>query len=333
MMKYIQKGFAIQGIVALVALLLIVGAAYMVSKKELVAPVDNVVVDTTPVPDTTNDPKTYTDTKQGYSFQYPGKLSFGTASGSVALSHTIPFENRDGGCDMIGDAELSKTLTDFSVQFEVLAGDVKPPYVDGPYSAGQLNGNYAYMGAEGCGQTKYYFPVSGNRTLVVTKNELQVLSPVVSEEVRNQVLAVPGVISYEEANLLLKNILSSFKFSWTSSENTVENFTPKVGKVLITYPSGGETFKVGGKYVITFSNPNQGPNSSALTIALQSIASDGKVSQRILMQNYPGNATRFEWEVLARDIGQNVGTTYKIEVYPENSRELTGRSNSFTIAK
>lgn len=235
-MKYTQRGFVVQGIVALVALVLIASGAYYVSQKKVSAPVGE-DVNKTLVPGTKNELKTYTDPKQGYSFQYPAKLSFRTSDGYIVLSHSIPFENRDGGCNMMDGLELSKTLTDFSVVLEVMPGDVKPSYVDGPYSVGQLNGNYAYVGAEGCGQTKYYFPVSGNRTLVVTKNELQVLSPVVSAEVRNQVLAVPGVIPYEEANAILKNILSSLKF--TSAVPTLDwkTHTNWAGGYSISYPA------------------------------------------------------------------------------------------------
>jgi hypothetical protein len=159
-----------------------------------------------------SDWKTYTNTKDGYSFQYPTKLSLITSGGEVRLVHTISFKNYDGGCDMVGNAELSETLDDFNIDFAIVASKVVPPYVDGTYNKGSIKGDWAYSGAEGCGQTVYYFPISGNRTLLVTKQELQVLSPVVSAEVRNKVLAVPGVISHEEANSIIEKILSTFTF-------------------------------------------------------------------------------------------------------------------------
>lgn len=161
----------------------------------------------------TSDLKTYTNTKLGYSFQYPKKLSLTTSGDIVNLSHSIPFENRDGGCDMVGDVELSKTLNDFGLSIKIVSGKVNPPYVDGTYSKGELSGQWAYMGAEGCGVSDYYFPTSGDRTLIVTKSEIQVLSPVVTPEVRVKVLAVPGVISYEESKIIVDQILSSFKFT------------------------------------------------------------------------------------------------------------------------
>lgn len=167
--------------------------------------------------------KTYTSNKQGYSFQYPEKLSLSASGDVVNLSHSIPFENYDGGCDMKGDAELSKTLQDFGLAIKVVAGGMNPPYVDGTYSKGALKGQWAYMGAEGCGVTTYYFPATENRTLLVTQNHLQVLSNNVTQEVKAKVLAVPGVISSEESKVILDQILSTFKFTKTSDTYTYKN--------------------------------------------------------------------------------------------------------------
>lgn len=158
--------------------------------------------------------KTYTNTEYGFEFKYPQKLSLSLSDeGAITLTHSIPFENRDGGCDMVGTGVLSETLTDFNLSINVSPGLINPPYIDGEYSKGLLNGKYAYMGVEGCGQTNYYFPITGNRTLVVTKSMVQILSPVVTPEVRAEVLATPGVISYEESNKILDGILSTFKFT------------------------------------------------------------------------------------------------------------------------
>lgn len=179
---------------------------------------------------TTSDWKTYTNTNQGYSFQYPKKLSLSISDDTVTLSHSIPFENHDGGCDLKGDSELSKTLTDFNLSINIVSGKVNQSYVDGSYSGGMLNGKWSYMGAEGCGQTNYYFPITGDRTLIVSKHEIQMLSPVVTPDIREKILAVPGVISYEEAKVILDQILSTFKFSVSVvAENMVVKvyFAPK----------------------------------------------------------------------------------------------------------
>lgn len=207
-----DNGFVVPVLLGIIVLLLVGGGVYIYKNQKAEAPD---VIDTDTQNETGNTPglKTYTNTKLGYSFQYPEKLSLATSGDMVNLSHSIPFENRDGGCDMMGEGELSKTLNDFGLSVKIVSGKVNPPYVDGTYSMGELSGQWAYMGAEGCGVSDYYFPINGNRTLIITKNEIQVLSPVVAAEVRAKVLAVPGVISYEESKIILDQILSSFKFT------------------------------------------------------------------------------------------------------------------------
>ncbi len=159
----------------------------------------------------TSDLKRY-DSGRGFEFMYPSKLDVTTASdGTVTLSHTIPFENVNGGCDLKGDGEKSQTLEDFHLSLKITSDNTKLPYVDGTYSKGTLDGERAYMGAEGCGNTIYHFPISNNRTLIVTKGEIQILSNVVDPKILNQVLAVPGVISNEEAKTIIDGILGSFK--------------------------------------------------------------------------------------------------------------------------
>lgn len=205
-----NNGFIVSFLLGIIILLLVGGGVYIYKNKKVEAPV---VIDTD-IQNENDDVlnlKTYTNTKLGYSFQYPEKLSLSISDDVVNLSHSIPFENRDGGCDMMGDAELSKTLNDFGLSIKIVAGKVKPPYVDDIYSRGELNGELAYMGAEGCGVSDYYFPIAGDRTLIITKNEIQILSPIVTPEVRAKVLAVPGVISYEESKIIVDQILSSFK--------------------------------------------------------------------------------------------------------------------------
>ncbi len=227
-MKNKQEGFIVPLLIAIIAVLVIGGVVYIYNNKKAEIPA---VIDTTtqqsnqneqqtntktpPVNTQTNNSswKTYTNIKQGYSFQYPEKLSLSTSGEVLNLSHSISFDNYGGGCDMKGDAKLSKTLNDFDLSIDIVSGTVNPPYVDGDYSQGILIGKWSYIGAEGCGQTSYYFPITGNRTLVVKKSEIQMLSPVVTPDVKAKVLAVPGVVSYENSKVILDQILSTFKFT------------------------------------------------------------------------------------------------------------------------
>lgn len=180
--------------------------------------------------------KTYTNTEHGFEFQYPEKLTLSTTSEDVKLYHTISFDNYDGGCDLKGGSKLSKTLTDFDLSIRVVEGPVEPSYVDGVYVKGDLKGEWAYMGAEGCGQTIYYFPISNNRTLVITKMELQILSDVVTKDVRDKVLAVPGVISNDESKSIINQILSSFKFSGSTQSMNLKTYSNAEYGFEIQYP-------------------------------------------------------------------------------------------------
>ena len=248
-MKNLQKGFIVQGVVGVVALILIAGGAYYLgTSKGSVGPEGDVVVNP-PVGEETvtenNSTKTYTDPKNGYSFQYPAKLSLVTTADGVNLSHTIPFENHNGGCDLRGDSELSKTLGDFDLSIQVIEGEIKPAYIDGKYSKGVLTGSWSYMGAEGCGQTKYIFPITGGKTLVVMKSEIQILSDVVSPDTKAKVLAVPGVISQQEAKLIVDQILSSFKFTSKIAVNwkNYTGITSSGSSFTIKYPEHYVLFK------------------------------------------------------------------------------------------
>lgn len=243
-----RKGSVIQGVLAVIALVLLAGGMYWSATVKTYDCCDGEQYATSTSPMT--DWKTHTSTKYGYSFKYPDKLSINATEEKVNLKHEIAFENSDGGCDMVGNAILSPTLNDFDISMAVLDGEVKPSYIDGTYSAGSLSGIWAYMGAEGCGETIYYFPIAGNRTLVVTKQELQILSPVVSAEVRNKVLAVPGVISYEESNQILKEILSTLEFTPTPDPLQYETPTSEIRRIKVTSPKSGEVYRSGQKVVV-----------------------------------------------------------------------------------
>jgi hypothetical protein len=178
--------------------------------------------------------KEYQDPGIGISFAYPEKLAAGTADGVAILRHDIPYKNA-GPCDMMGDEIKYDRLTDFEMKIRIvdkgLTETVKTlsPYipqenfVDGklvaspgfidPCAIGAFSGFAIYEGAEGCGQTTYYFPIAGNRTLVITNASIQALSGAISPEKVAEVLAVPGVISREANQKIFESIVRSLKIN------------------------------------------------------------------------------------------------------------------------
>lgn len=164
----------------------------------------------------------------GISFDYPKILNVSTSDGIVVLHHDIPFENT-GGCDMMGEEIIYPRLTDFRVTFQKINKGLvetmktispyipqenfvdnqvveSPGFID-KFSAGTLNGYAIYEGAEGCGQTTYYFPMKDDLTLVVGKASIQILSGIFSDNREQEVLAVPGVISRQQSEQIFLSIL------------------------------------------------------------------------------------------------------------------------------
>ena len=175
---------------------------------------------------------TYKNSSLGITFSYPKILTASTTDGVVTLHHDIAYENR-GDCDMMGDEKIYPRLTDFRVTIQKMNKNVvdamrtvspyipqenfvnnkvvvSPGFIDAFKTQG-YEGYAIYEGAEGCGQTTYYFPIEEEKTLIIHKASIQILSGVIAEEKMNEVLAVPGVISREKSEEIFISILNSLK--------------------------------------------------------------------------------------------------------------------------
>lgn len=177
--------------------------------------------------------KNYSSKKFGLSFTYPTEIKVNENDQEINLSHSIPYKNY--GCDMRGDGIQYDNLTDFGIKIQVInkpfteAVQLDSPYmaneifVDGgmviapgfidSYKNGVLDGYAIYMGAEGCGQTVYYFEITDNKTLIIKRHQVQEFSGAITEDVRKAVLAVSGVITPEKEKVFFDQILSSIKFT------------------------------------------------------------------------------------------------------------------------
>ncbi|MDQ5969224.1 MAG: hypothetical protein QG579_381 [Patescibacteria group bacterium] len=173
---------------------------------------------------------TYRNSTLGISFKYPKILTASATDGTITLFHDIPFENT-GECDMTGEDTIYPRLTDFRVTMKKmnkgLVDTMKTvsPYIPqenfinnqviessgfiDKFSIGTLNGYAIYEGAEGCGQTTYYFPVKDDQTLIVGKASIQILSGIFSGNREQEVLAVPGAISREQSQQIFLSILQT----------------------------------------------------------------------------------------------------------------------------
>jgi hypothetical protein len=147
----------------------------------------------------------------GYEFNYPPKLQLVEQEEVVILNHSIEYENC-GDCDMMGYCDYQERLVDFNVSFEIVQERIELGRYDWLYQAGSLEGHAIYLGAEGCGDILYYFPLGEDKTLLVTRAAIQALSGI-SLRYLDEILQVPGVIPKEEAEAIFYHILASFKLS------------------------------------------------------------------------------------------------------------------------
>lgn len=175
----------------------------------------------------------YNNSSLGISFTYPKILTASTTSGVITLHHEVPFVHHDY-CDFKGEIDTTiNTLTDFDVKFFIqnknLVETMKtvspyipqenfidntviesPGFID-KYSVGKLDGYKIFEGAEGCGQTTYYFPVSDTKTIVVQEALVTVFTGVIDVENMDKALAVPGVINKEKSAEIFESILKTLK--------------------------------------------------------------------------------------------------------------------------
>jgi len=202
----------------IIIILLVVGGLWLI-KNNNKTPVDENI-------------KTYKNLGLGISFDYPKNLTASTTDGVVVLHHDIAFEN-NGDCDMMGGENTYPRLTDFKVTIQKIDKNlvntmkvvspyipqenfvnnevvVSPGFIDA-FEVGTLSGYAIYEGAEGCGQTTYYFPIKSDETLVINKASIQVLSGVTGKEKQDMVLAIPEVISKEKSEEIFISILKTLE--------------------------------------------------------------------------------------------------------------------------
>ena len=206
-------------ILPIIIILGLIGGIWYVKKDKIV-----------PVETTTSQ---YRNVNSGISFTYPRILQAKTENGIATLHHEVPFEHHDY-CDFKGEATTTiPTLTDFHVKFFIVNKNLvdtmktESPYipqenfvngevVESPgfidlYYINDLKGYKIFEGAEGCGRTIFYFPISSEKTLVVTDEFITVFSGAIDVGNMEAALLVPGVINREKATETFESILKTVK--------------------------------------------------------------------------------------------------------------------------
>lgn len=166
------------------------------------------------------------------SLRYPTEtLAAARTADRLTLSHQVPYVHADV-CDGQGTAAPLTTLTDFAVEWHLLPQGL-PAAVTAQEAAGfadehlgadgsslierpgfvektdfqSLNGFVVRLGAEGCGENHYYFPLDEHSTLFVRQRLVGEFSE--ANALRDEALSQPGVIAEDQANALFRAIMQS----------------------------------------------------------------------------------------------------------------------------
>lgn len=211
-------------IILLILAILLVGGVWYARRDRL--PI-------TPRPSTNTTTSTHTNAQSGISFTYPKILTVTDTQGTTTVHHEVVFTHHDY-CDFKGEIDTTiPTLTDFHLIMHVantplietmnalspyipeenfVDGQVvpSPGFID-PVTYGSLSGFAIFEGAEGCGHTVYYFPVTPAKTLVITQEFVTVFSGSIALDEKDRAEVIPGVINKARETEIVQGILGNLR--------------------------------------------------------------------------------------------------------------------------
>ena len=181
---------------------------------------------------TNPDETIYKNSSLGISFTYPKILTASTTGNEVLLHHEVPFVHHDY-CDFKDGTSAIPTLTDFSVKFHIVNKNLvstmktESPYIPAEnfvngevvpspefidiYEMENLKGFKIFEGAEGCGHTIYYLPITESKTLVVINDLITIFTGAIDVESQTKAKAVPGVLNKEKAQAIFDSLMKTLK--------------------------------------------------------------------------------------------------------------------------
>lgn len=176
---------------------------------------------------------TFNSSTLGITFNYPKILTVKEVAGKISVHHEIPFVHHDY-CDFKGEIDTTlPIMPDFHLDMYVVSKNVTETMKqESPYIPEEnfVNGNVVpspgfidesefrnlkgfaiFEGAEGCGQTTYYFKLSDSKTLIIKQKMITVFTGAIAVEQKDKAEAVPGVINREKEAFVLNGILESLE--------------------------------------------------------------------------------------------------------------------------
>lgn len=159
-----------------------------------------------------------------FSLAHDTRLNAAKSGRSVLIRHFIPYTYSDP-CDGTGEAPQKTELVDFNVSITTIREAVENVIKSNKWTDtvqevtfGTRTWKMVEVGAEGCGLRSYFYQLPDGRTLTATHSLVPELSEAINPSVSN-FLALPGVISPEESEKMLSEILSSIVVSKVSASN------------------------------------------------------------------------------------------------------------------
>jgi hypothetical protein len=221
--------------ILLAIVVVLLGAiGYLVSVKKPTAPCVQPTPTQCDIPDNGNDGSNASEKtfkSSSFEFTYPSVLTATAQDEGVSIIHAVAYRHNDV-CDFKGDAPALDKITDFNVSIRLFDSGLKdamrkneldafvttyfqgdtiktePGFID-ESNVGSLRGYRITSAIEGCGHYSYYFPLSADRTLFVSRAIVTEFQPIITDY--QTYLNVPGVIPPAEEESYFTNILSSFK--------------------------------------------------------------------------------------------------------------------------
>ena len=178
-----------------------------------------------------SDWKTYRSDSIPFEIKHPTELRVEQGSvGELIFVHSIPHQHPDP-CDFGDTVHALKELVDFHVSVRLAPKDFRETVMEGEIglvaeyvsdsaltvvpgwidavTIGELSGYRIQFGVEGCGGFRYYFPLSPQQTLFVTRKLITEFNPIIGNY--KDYLQLPGIITPEEEEKLFSKMLASFK--------------------------------------------------------------------------------------------------------------------------
>ena len=181
--------------------------------------------------------KIFKDEHIGFELKYPAdvlSVDVKADSNSVALYHTIPWDEGPIPCDERDDAPVIKTIRDVDFKFMLMRENLKvavskiegsdyivnnfwrnselqlsPGFIDA-FANNELKGYKVISGVEGCGIVNYYFPLKEDLVLTV-RRPFGIFSEIVGPEVKAERGEILGIINPDKEEQIFNEIISSFK--------------------------------------------------------------------------------------------------------------------------